>query len=265
MHLAAILLLALAGAGYCAAALQRWRSLGRVDGVQRGPSWLWIGFALHTLALGLSAADHERRDLFYAVLGVWASVAAVLFATRFIAGPNRGLLALPIGCMAILVAMAALAGGTSDGSVDRAANGPSVITILHIAFMATYLGAMFVAGGAAGLYLLAARQLKSASVRAFRLPELPTLERVADRGLVIATALLMGGISTGGAAMELTHGLSLANPTIIIALVNLGMLVLVLGARATHRLYRQGLAVATVVCMVVSAVGFLSLQVTAHG
>jgi hypothetical protein len=139
------------------------------------------------------------------------------------------------------------------------------ITVLHIAFMAAYLGAIFIAGSAAGLYVIAARQLKTASRRAFRLPELPTLERVADRGLVIATALLMGGVATGGAAMELAHGLALTNPTIIIGLVNLALLVAVLAARATHRLYRRGLAYATIACMIVSAVGFLSLQVTVHG
>src|SRR4051812_17841101 len=96
--------------------------LGRAgDATTRIPA-LWIGFAFQTGGLILAGLDPTRRDFLYAVLGVWAGVASLLFATRYLAGPSRGLLALPIGCMALLVAMTSFAGpeaprsGGSGGS-----------------------------------------------------------------------------------------------------------------------------------------------------
>src|SRR5204862_209152 len=83
-----------------------------------------------------------------------------------------------------------------------------------------------------GMYLTAVRQLKSPSPRTLRLPSLPLLERLTERSLVVATALLMGGLATGGAAMQLSRSISLAQPSIILALMTMALLVLVLALRA---------------------------------
>ncbi len=262
MHQLAVILVACAGIGYCAAAVQRWRLIGRSGEIaqSRLPA-LWLGFAAHTAGLVIAFCIRPLdRDLLYAILGVWAGVASLLFATRYIAGPSRGLLALPVGCMALLVAMTSQAGGE-----QLHAEGGGAIGIVHGGFMAAYLAAVLVAGATAGLYVIAARQLRSASVRALKLPELPTLERLTERSLIVATALLMGGVATGGAAMEHAHGFSLAHPTTLIALVSLGIMVLVLAVHAAQRLSRRGFAIATIGCMALGASSLLSLLVTAHG
>jgi hypothetical protein len=261
MHLLAVILVAAAGAAYCLAFFQRWRSLGRPgeDASRRSPM-LWIGLALHAAAVAAACGDRDDRDFLYAVLGAWAGIAAALFASRFIAGPSRGLLALPVGCMALLVAMTALA-----VHPEHPPRGGGAIAWLHAGFMTAYLGAVLAAGSTAALYLVAARQLKSASRRALKLPQLPGLERLTERALIVATAMLMAGVATGGAVMEQVPGSSLAQPTIAIALVNLVLLLVVLAAHAAGRLSRRGLARAAAWCMAMGAVELISLQVSRHG
>lgn len=262
MHQLTILLVACAGLAYCASALQRWRLIGRSgEATSSRISALWLGFAVHSAALALAfCTQPQDRDLLYAILGVWAGVASLVFATRYIAGPSRGLLALPVGCMALLIAMTSLAGGEQIRQ-----QGSGWIGIVHGGFMAAYLAAILVAGAIAGLYVIAARQLRSASVRALKLPELPTLERLTERSLIVATALLMGGVATGGAAMEHARGFSLAHPTTLIALVSLGIMVLVLASHAAGRFSRRAFAIATIGCMALGASSLLSLLVNAHG
>jgi hypothetical protein len=261
MHLLAVVLVAAAGVTYCFAAWQRWRTLAAPgeDSSRRVPA-LWLGFALHTAAVAVACGDPAQRDFLYAVLGVWAAIAALLFAARFIAGPSRGLLALPIGCMALLVAMASLA-----TRPEHPPRGGGAITWLHAGFMVGYLGAVLAAGSSGALYLIASRQLKSASARAFRLPALPALERLTQRSLIVATALLMAGVATGGAAMEQVPGSSLAQPTIAIALANLALQVAVLAVFAAHRMSHRGLARAAAWCMALGGVELISLQVSMHG
>lgn len=262
VHIIALIALILAGAVYCGAALQRWRGLGAAPGVAtRSVGWLLgLGFGGLTVALVASLLENGAHDFAYAVLGVWSATAALHFALGFLAGPTRVLLVLPIGCMAILLAMAGL---VRPHAVEQSS--AQAMVILHSVCMATHLAVALVAGGAGGLYLVAVRQLKRASARAFRLPPLPLLEKVTERGLIIATALLMAGLATGGAAIASSHSISLAHPSVIIAFVNLLLLVALFSLRLANRIGRRGMALVAVQTMVLAALSTIGLQVVAHG
>jgi hypothetical protein len=263
VHFAAIVLIAAAGCCYCAAALLRWRLMGKADAPQPGYLWpMWAGMALHTASLVLSLLDTGEQDFAYGVLGVWAGVASLLFVSRYLAVPSRGVLALPVGGMALLVAMAELTGPVH---LPPAGAPTHWISIVHGVFMALHLAVMALAGAAGGLWLVAARQLKSPSVRALRLPNLPLLERLCERSLVVGTALLLGGLATGGAAMQLSRSISLAHPTIVLALVTMALLVMTLALRAANALSRRGIAVAAVAAMALAALGSVSQLVARHG
>ncbi len=265
MHIIALIALVLAGGVYCLAAVRRWRGLGAAPGVATvGVGWLLgLGFGGLTLALVASLLENGPHDFAYAVLGIWSAMAALHFALGFIAGPTRVLLVLPVGCMAILLAMAGL---VRPHAVEQSS--AHAMVVLHSVCMATHLAVALVAGGAGGLYLLAVRQLKRASQRAFRLPALPLLELITERSLIIATALLMAGLATGGAAIASSHSISLTHPSIIIAFMNLLLLVALFALRFSHRLAnrigRRGLALVAVQTMVLSAMSTIGLQVVVH-
>lgn len=262
MHLAALIALIIAGAAYCAAAVRRWSGLAAAVGtVVPGVGWLLgIGFGGLTLALVASLLESGAHDFAYAVLGVWSATAALHFALGFIAGPSRVLLALPVGCLAILLAMAGLA--RPDAATAASAH---AIVILHSVCMATHLAVALVAGGAGGLYLVEVRQLKRASPRAFRLPPLPLLEKITERSLIIATALLMAGLATGGAAIESSHAISLAHPSVVISFISLALLVTMFALRLANRIGRRGVAMVAAQTMVLAGLAAIGLQVVSHG
>jgi hypothetical protein len=263
VHNLAIALIAAAGCCFCAAAALRWRQMGRVDAPQQRYLWpMWFGMILLTISLVLSLCDSSEIDFSYSVLAVWAGVASMLFVSRYLAVPSRGVLVLPLGGMALLVAMAELAGRR-----DHLASAPTGhwITSVHALFMSLQLAAMVIAGAAGGLYLVSVRQLKAPSVRALRLPSLPLLERLTERSLVVATALLLGGLATGGAAMQVSRAISLAHPTIVLSLITMALLLLTLSLRAVERLSRRLVASAAVVAMALSALGAVSQLVYTHG
>jgi ABC-type uncharacterized transport system permease subunit len=262
VHLTAIILIAAAGLCYVAAAVLRWRQMAVSD--ERRSAHLiplWLGLTLHSVSLVLSLVNPGQRDFAYAVLGVWAAVASLFFVSRYLASPSRTILVLPVGGMALLVAMAELASG--DNAPTTGAT--SWITRVHVGFMVLHLAVILLSGAAGGMYLTAVRQLKSSSPRALRLPSLPLLERLTERTLVIATALLMGGLATGGAAMQLTRSISLAQPSIVLALITMVLLVLVLALRSSGHLNRRGIALGAVAAMLVAALGSISQLVVAHG
>jgi ABC-type uncharacterized transport system permease subunit len=167
--------------------------------------------------------------------------------------------------MAILIAMAAV----TDTAVDRPhhADGEPMhwIVIAHIVFMAFHLAATVVAAAGAGLYLIADRQLKSASASAFKLPNLPLLERVCERGLVASTALLMGGLATGGAAMQWYEHFNLLEPTVLLSLIDMAVLIVALALRAANQIGRRGVASAALVCLLITACALFSQVVVHHG
>ena len=262
MHLTAIILVAAAGVCYVIAALVRWRQMAVSDDRRSAHLIpLWLGLGLHTVSLVLSLVNPGQRDFAYGVLAVWAAVAGLFFVSRYLASPSRTILVLPVGGMALLVAMAELASGESPPS----SGATPWITRVHVAFMALHLAVMLVSGAAGGMYLTAVRQLKSPSPRALRLPSLPLLERLTERSLVIATALLMGGLATGSAAMQLSRNVSLGKPSIVLALMTMAVLVLILALRSTGHLNRRGVALGAVWAMLIAALGAVSQLVGTHG
>lgn len=267
MHHTAVVLVAAAGLCYCIAAVLRWRAMAVSDEDRRSAHLipLWVGLALHTAGLVLSLLDPERRDFAYGVLAVWAAVAALFFVSRYLASPSRAILVLPVGAMAVLVAMAGLAGPAPDPTPDKPAGQLIWIVRVHVVFMAAHLAGMLLAGAAGGMWLVAANQLRSPSPRALRLPSLPAIERLAERSLVVATALLLAGLATGGAAMQQGGGLHMGQPSIALSLLTMVLLVAALALRATGRLNRRGTALAAVAIMLVAAMGGLSQLVVKHG
>ncbi len=261
MHGITLVFLALAGACFIAAALQRWRNLR--TGESQRLNWLMVlGFAALSAGLCTSMAEERARDFSFGILGVWSAVAGTLFTAGWLSGPTRGLLALPVGCLTILLAMLGLA---RNAPTEESGTGTHLVTLVHAACMAGHLAAALVAGGAGGLYLLAVRSLKQTPVLGLRLPSLPLLETLIERTLVISAGLLMAGLAAGGAAIQVSKGVSLWHPAVLLALVALILLTVTLGLRVSGRLNRRGLALAAVQTMLLSALATLSLQVLAHG
>jgi hypothetical protein len=261
MHLTAVVLVAIAGACYCLAAMLRWRQLRGADPTVVGRWPVWIGILLHSVALVLSLAEGQHRDFAYGVLGVWAGVASIVFVSRFLRTPSRWLLVLPLGGMALLIAMA----GLMAKPQPRASEGMPGIVLVHVLFMSAHLAAALVAGASAALYLLAVRQLKAAKIGALRLPNLPQLDQLFERALVVSTALLLGGLATGGGAMQVSDRFSLLHPASLLSLANMGLLVLVLALRMAQRVGRRGIALSAIASLLITAIATLGLLVDRHG
>jgi hypothetical protein len=275
-----LILVVLAGIGLCLAAWSRWRSLARPDSATEGRcpvtvpgtglGWLWLAFALLTAATvlalfgGGSGGDH--RDLAYGVLTVWAATASMVFLGRWLAMPSRSLLALPVGAMALMVATASATGPARIAAApSMSGEGLPWIVMVHIAFMVGFTVAMILAGTAGLLYLFVSLLLKRASPSVMNLPNLRLLERLSERGLIVGTALLTGGIAVGGVALRGSE-VSLANPTSLLGLGCLLLLVVILALRAANRLGgRHGQAWAAVIGLAATALCVLSQMVLAHG
>ncbi|GDY12071.1 hypothetical protein LBMAG53_09490 [Planctomycetota bacterium] len=268
MHLAAVVLLALAGllAGW--SAWLRWTGLGTSAADDRGRAWvaaLWAAFACLTAGLLASLVEAGHRDFCYFVLAVWAAVAAALFVGRSLSTPSLPLLMLPIAAVALLLAMAGFFRlGAGQGDLTRLGGTP-VIVWIHVGFMLAAMAVLLVAGAAGALYLVARRALKRDSGRGLRLPPLPLLEQLTERAVVVGTALLSAGIATGGAAMQISTGFTLVSPAALIGLGHLVVLLFALGLRATGRLPRHRLATVAVVSLALSAAGGMAVLVLAHG
>jgi ABC-type hemin transport system substrate-binding protein len=63
----------------------------------------------------------------------------------------------------------------------------------------------------------------------------------------------------------LSRVIKLAQPSIVLALITMALLVLVLALRATGRLTRRGVALGAVTAMIIAALGAISQQVVTHG
>jgi ABC-type uncharacterized transport system permease subunit len=260
MHELAVALVAMAGLAWCLAGWWRWRELRAGAAAGRSAPALWAGVAALTCGVVASAADGGHRDLLYGTMGLWAGMAALLFVVRFLARPSAWLLALPAGGVALLLAVAGLLGGTPDPGT-----GFGVLVGMHVAFQIAHLGAMVVAAGAAALWLLAAGALKRAEAWALRLPALPLLERITDRFLVAATALLTGGLATGGVAVGSTPDFTLLQPAVVCAVAAMGLLILGLGLRVGRVVGRRGLHVIALAAAVSTALGVAGLVAGTHG
>ncbi len=260
LHLIAAALTAGAGVVFLWAACRQWIRLGR-DSVATDGRWWWIAFALQTAGLAVSLIDDGHRAFAYGALAGWSAVAAVMFAASFLSAPGRLLLALPLGAVVLMVAIAGVASVGAPPDEETA----SWISRLHAFFMASHVAALMAAGAAGGLYLLAVGRLKSGDPRATRLPSLPTLDRLVERGLVWGTALLTGGLATGGAAIRVSQNFQIMHPTALIGLAEMILIVAVVSMHRANRLTRRALAIAALACLSLAVIGTLSQVIAAHG
>lgn len=261
MHVVAVILVALSGAAFCLAALMRWRSLTRSGGDPSSALWpVWAGLSLLSAGLVVSLIEAKHLDFTYAVIGSWAALASVFFLARFLTLPSRGLLLLPIGGMALLVAVAQVAShlrATPDGA--EAGEGPGWMIWLHAGFMAIHMAAVLLAGAGGTVWLITRRQLKAATPAALQLPSLPLAAKVVDRGLVVATGLLIGGLATGGVAITRREDFSLLHPVPLLALGAMALLIVLLALRISGGSHRRSLAWGAIVLVVITACSVVSL------
>lgn len=265
MHLTVVLLLAAAGIGFCLASLLRWRTLGGKDAARATDHlWiLWLAFACLTAGTALGIlGDRDHRDLGYGALAVWAGIASLLFLSRWMAMPSRSLLVLPAGAVVLMIATAGVAGPSRTS--DLPADTPWIVYI-HAAFMTLHIGTLLVAGTGGGLYLTVAWLLKRPTPRALRLPNLRMLERLTDRCFITATALLVGGLATGGAAMHMRPDFSIVHPTALLGIATMVVLLTILGLRSANRLGNRSMALASVLAAAFAVLSALSQVVLAHG
>lgn len=257
MHLAAVVLLGLAGCLFCLAALVYWRRMAsNVDG-QDQVSMAIVGIAMSALSASLiiSIIEQHEREFTYAVLSTWAAVGALLFIKRFLAMPSRSLLIAPIGAVAIMLAVVSLM-GTPSAVVAK--ESLPFVTLVHIIFMVLYLVAALVAGAGAIAYFIADRQLRSATERAFKLPSLPSLRRMTFMGLVVCCAVLCAGLATGAAATTYVEAFNYVHPIVIISILDVLVLLVLLFLEVTRGLGQKTLSIVAIVillsamCLVVS-------------
>jgi hypothetical protein len=260
LYVAKVILLALAGAGYLAAALWRWRSLATTD---RPPGrWLlWSAVGFHALAVVLILSVNQHYDLAFAAGGSLGAALVALLLTRLQGPQTPGLLLAPVGLMALVVAGAALVDQPEPGlkTVDPA--GRSVVFFVHVVFMTANLAAALISGAAAALYLVASRQLKAPSPRALRLPGLPQSALIAERALAVALITLLGGVVAGGVAIGPDHAFTAFHPTVVLAVVSIVLMAAVIILRATRRLGARGLAWGILATLIVDVGIVVSLQV----
>ena len=260
MHMSAVILLGVAGCLFCIGAVVYWLRIARQSAVSDNVSMVIVGFAMTTLtgSLVLSIIDHRQPEFTYAVLSTWSAVAAMLFIKRFLSMPSRSLLMVPMGAMAVMVAIVAVM-DLPEAAQERSGSLPFV-TIIHILFMSLFLGASLVSGAAGFTYFLADRQLRSASERAFKLPSLPSLRRVCFTGLVFACALLCGGLATGAAATTYVEAFDYLHPIVIVSVLNMLLLLSVLFMDMTRGINQKFLSTVSIILLLLAILSVISLN-----
>ncbi|TVR39297.1 MAG: hypothetical protein EA402_14830 [Planctomycetota bacterium] len=256
-------LLGLAGLAYISAALIRWRDLARASNPKRPWGLLILGIVAHLASCLISFLFSGGADFAYASLGSLLAALAMLIGTRFMSLSSPGLLLLPVGVMAIVVAVFAL---IDRSHLGRNMDQRSLVFYVHIIFMAANMAAILLAAASAGMYLVVSRQLKAASNRALRLPQLPPLGALAQRSLLVALAMLLGGMVSGAVAIGPESHFSLFHPTIILAGLALLMVTIALLARASQRISDRGLCWATLAILGLEVAVVVTLMaVPPHG
>lgn len=258
-----VYLLALAGLCYVIAAVVRWRSLAQDAHAPRPWALLTLGVTAHVIATVMAVVTSGAADFTYAALGSLLAALAMLVGTRFMAVHTPGLLLLPVGIMACLVAAFAAVDRSrlSDDIEQR-----SLLFYVHIIFMSANLAAMLLASAAAGLYLAVSWQLKAASHRALRLPQLPPLATLAQRSLLLALAMQLGGMVSGAVAIHPESNFSPWHPTVVLAGVAIVLMVALLALRAAQRLGWRGLCWGIMLLLAVEVAALVTLMVVdPHG
>ena len=266
MHLLALIAVTLAGLAFCSAALLRWRNLQKDDVDPHRWVWpVWLGILFLTVGLVFAFLDGQHPSFRFGVLVSWVAIATIFFVSRYLTLPSRGLLVLPVGGMALLVALTGLAEKFQVQEVRSDEDGMPAILIIHILFMTCHMAAMLASGAAGGTYLLTSRKLKTSVDAALRLPSLSTLERLCERALVIATALLIGGLVTGASAMRLSEHFSLTSWPAISGMVSMAALVIMLALRLAGKLTRRYLAFGSLFVLVLAVLSLASVFAGHYG
>ena len=264
LHYLALTLVTLAGLCFCLAAIIRLRRL-QSGHRSNGHGWIWpvwTGITFLTVGFVISLIEGQHERFRFGVMSSLAAIASLFFASRFLTLPSRGLLALPVGGMALLVAMSGLTETHRVAAQDPAIEPESMpfSLLVHIIIMCGHLAAMLFAGAVGGLYLVTSRKLKTSLDVALQLPSLSTLERLCEKSLIVATALLIGGLVTGGAAMLKTNSISLLSLPVLSAMLSMAVLVIILAARLTGKLNRSHLAIGSLFVLGLAALSIISVS-----
>jgi ABC-type transport system involved in cytochrome c biogenesis permease subunit len=172
---------------------------GRHDGLNRIGLWLVVGgWALQTAAIVVRTVDAGRVPVVgaYESLGAvaWSVVTVYLVLELFTRVKTVGLYVTPV---VIGLLVAALIEYEAPRGLTPALR--SDIVTLHVIVMLTAVGALYVAGGAALIYLFEAWQLKRHRLGGVlgRLPSLATLDRLIYHATLLGLPFLTMGMAAG--------------------------------------------------------------------
>jgi ABC-type transport system involved in cytochrome c biogenesis permease subunit len=185
---------------YCGAfALFLVAVLARHDGFNRIGMWLVAAaWALQTLAIVLRAADAGRVP----VVGAYESLTAVAWSVALVYLVLELFTRIKaVGLYVLPVVIGLLVGALIEYEAPRDLMPAlrSDIVVLHVIVMLTAVGALYVAGGAALIYLFEAWQLKRRRLGGFlgRLPSLATLDRLVFHATLLGLPFLTMGMAAG--------------------------------------------------------------------
>ena len=261
MHYFALCAVALSGVAFCLATLMGFKQLRNKNGNSRWVATMWVGIGLLTLGFIFALFDGEHDRFKFGVMSSLATIASIFFAGRFLTLPSRGLLVLPVGGMALLVAMAGLAETHHVAkNPDAEKAGMTASLVIHIIIMCGHLAAMLFSGAVGTLYMITAKKLKTSLDVALQLPSLSTLENLCEKSLIVATALLIGGLVTGGAAMQDSNSFSLLSLPVLSAMLSMSVLVILLALRLTGKLNRRYMAIGSVFVLLLAALSIVSVS-----
>lgn len=218
---------------------------------------LWSGMMFLSLSLVAAFMDGGHISFAYAILTIWAAVASVFFMAGFLSIPTPGLLVLPVGALAVLIAIVGGFALSDKGESDEY----HWVTIVHMVFMTLSIGMVMAGSAAGGLYFLGSKQLKSVSPRALRLPSLSKLARLNERALIIGTGLLLGGMATGSIAMRFSEKIDLTSPAPILSGLTLVILTAVLGLHMKQRQPARVFAFASFLALLLMVIATVSMLV----
>jgi len=256
-------LVLLAGSCYMAAGWRRWRRLD--DEVERPNSVVGLagaGFLLHAAALAMAFATRGEGEVAYATLGTWVAVILLAGSARFLDLRAYMLLLMPMGGLVFFLALAIGIDALHPSSPGDDSEARSLVSFVHVAFMTGYLAALLLGGTAAILHRIATRQLKHPDRRALRIPSLPALGRLCEGALIGGSALLVGGLVSGHAAIG--ERFEWFHLTPILAFVSLAVMALAVGLRTAGRMGNIGLVRTNLILLGIAVVTALSLFLEGH-
>jgi ABC-type transport system involved in cytochrome c biogenesis permease subunit len=185
---------------YCGAfALFLVAVFARQEGFNRIGLWLVAAaWMLQTSAIVLRAADAGRVP----VVGAYESLTAVAWSVALVYLVLELFTRVKaVGLYVLPVVIGLLVGALIEYEAPRDLMPAlrSDIVVLHVIVMLTAVGALYVAGGAALIYLFEAWQLKRRRLGGFlgRLPSLATLDRLVFHATLLGLPFLTMGMAAG--------------------------------------------------------------------